>query len=453
MAKYIVHSTLVPVTVRRNMDLGDLEKDLTEVMEGIDLAQLLQGDAGLQLIANEIASSHSCIERDAVCDHSKVLFLDNVSNKRSLMPCVVCGHLTRPLNHFGVLACFSCRAFFTRAMKDGNHNLFDCRSGRHDCAIDSRSWLSCKQCRFDKCCRAGMSISNESKDKSTNFKAHCIDKIVGEVNGNIRGILEMPSTSLTQLEEDCLYQFTYNELSFGVGYRFLAQLIMNDISVYRILLEFYFHGTLYPLTVVKTLDDYLLYLGSTEAKKRDSPLNRDLSTKDRARLATGNYPLIFEFMATYRLWKVPDLQRDLDLLRYRLCQDSSNEDYAGEIIRTSEQVSKNCCLQPKLGTYESIYNRDQLGLQSPDEVAKHKHTALRLARLGGYNSEEGWDAVHCVLTACIMLYSSDFLDLDEPRKAEKVQAGFASLLYKLVSNNSFVILNILFNFYMSVLDT
>ncbi len=424
------------------MEPGDLEKDLTEIMEGIDLAQLLQGDPGLQLIANDIASSHPCIERDAVCDHSKVLFPDEFSSKRSLMPCVVCDHLTRPLNHFGVLACFSCRAFFTRAMKDGNHKLFHCKSGRHNCDIDSRSWLSCKKCRFDKCCRAGMSISNESKVKSTNFKAQCVDQVVGEVNGNIRGILEMPSASLTQVEEDYLYHFTYNEISFGISYRFIAQLIMNDINVYRILLEFYFHGTLYPLTAVKTLDDYLLYMGTTEAKKRDSPLNCDLSAKDRARLAAGNYPLIFEFMATYRLWKVADLQRDLDMLRYRLCQDSSNDDYAGEIKRTSDEVSKNSHLQPKLGTYESIYNRDQLGLQSPDEVVRHKHTALRLACLGGYNPEEGWDPVHCVLITCIMLYSSDFLDLDEPRKAEKIQAGFASLLYKLVSNNSFIILNI-----------
>ncbi len=48
------------VSVRRNVYLVDWVLDLREVVEGSDIAQLLQPDVGLQPIAAENANSTSC---------------------------------------------------------------------------------------------------------------------------------------------------------------------------------------------------------------------------------------------------------------------------------------------------------------------------------------------------------------------------------------------------------
>ena len=53
------------------------------------------------------------------------------------------------------MACSSCRTFFRRAVLQKSE-LYQCEEGDSKCEIDSKSWKSCKKCRYEKCLKAGM---------------------------------------------------------------------------------------------------------------------------------------------------------------------------------------------------------------------------------------------------------------------------------------------------------
>ncbi|KAK6043190.1 zinc finger, C4 type [Cooperia oncophora] len=56
--------------------------------------------------------------------------------------------------HYGVLACFGCKGFFRRAVKDGR-NKYVCRFDKN-CEVNKFERNACRYCRFRKCLLVGM---------------------------------------------------------------------------------------------------------------------------------------------------------------------------------------------------------------------------------------------------------------------------------------------------------
>jgi hypothetical protein len=71
--------------------------------------------------------------------------------------CLICGGDAGKHVHYGGQACYSCKAFFRRAVKDEAFKKFSCPT--KSCKIDSKSWRSCKWCRFKKCIASGLKPS------------------------------------------------------------------------------------------------------------------------------------------------------------------------------------------------------------------------------------------------------------------------------------------------------
>ena len=71
--------------------------------------------------------------------------------------CLICGGNAGKHVHYGGQACYSCKAFFRRAVKDDAYKKFSCPT--KSCKIDSKSWRSCKWCRFKKCIASGLKPS------------------------------------------------------------------------------------------------------------------------------------------------------------------------------------------------------------------------------------------------------------------------------------------------------
>ena len=61
------------------------------------------------------------------------------------LACLICGGNAGKHVHYGGQACYSCKAFFRRAVKDDVYKKFSC--AEKNCKIDSKSWRSCKWCR------------------------------------------------------------------------------------------------------------------------------------------------------------------------------------------------------------------------------------------------------------------------------------------------------------------
>ena len=68
--------------------------------------------------------------------------------------CPICGNEAGKHVHYGGRACTSCRAFFRRSVQHDAYKKFFCST--KNCKIDSKSWRSCKWCRFEKCLASGL---------------------------------------------------------------------------------------------------------------------------------------------------------------------------------------------------------------------------------------------------------------------------------------------------------
>eukprot|EP00095_Tigriopus_kingsejongensis_P005971 maker-scaffold48_size466083-snap-gene-1.23 protein:Tk05971 transcript:maker-scaffold48_size466083-snap-gene-1.23-mRNA-1 annotation:"retinoid x" len=74
--------------------------------------------------------------------------------------CLVCGDEAIRHVHYGGRCCFSCKAFFRRAVNwhSLKIKIFQCRNDQN-CHIDIKSRKCCQYCRFKKCLDTGMNPS------------------------------------------------------------------------------------------------------------------------------------------------------------------------------------------------------------------------------------------------------------------------------------------------------
>jgi len=76
-------------------------------------------------------------------------------DKRPVSDCRVCGDRAIAHMHYGGICCYSCKAFFRRAVQSGKDKVYRCkRSG--NCQVSLESRRSCQKCRFLKCLSVGM---------------------------------------------------------------------------------------------------------------------------------------------------------------------------------------------------------------------------------------------------------------------------------------------------------
>jgi hypothetical protein len=78
-----------------------------------------------------------------------------IEPKRSRV-CFVCGGPTETFHlNYGASTCFSCRAFFRRAIQKTRNPNFECKHGGR-CVVTLKTRRRCQKCRWDLCIAAGM---------------------------------------------------------------------------------------------------------------------------------------------------------------------------------------------------------------------------------------------------------------------------------------------------------
>uniref|UniRef100_A0AC35EVW1 Uncharacterized protein n=1 Tax=Panagrolaimus sp. PS1159 TaxID=55785 RepID=A0AC35EVW1_9BILA len=86
---------------------------------------------------------------------------------RPVRCCAVCGDSPAKL-HYGTLACFGCKGFFRRAVKEGR-NKYVCRYEKN-CVVDKYERNSCRYCRFRRCLQVGMNPDAVRPDRDQAVK-------------------------------------------------------------------------------------------------------------------------------------------------------------------------------------------------------------------------------------------------------------------------------------------
>ncbi|TRY76217.1 hypothetical protein TCAL_13043 [Tigriopus californicus] len=88
--------------------------------------------------------------------------------------CSICSSPTETFHlNYGASSCFSCRAFFRRAVQKAKTPNFQCRAGGN-CVINTQTRSDCRKCRFDLCLQSGMNPDNvmNSEQKQVRFRKH-----------------------------------------------------------------------------------------------------------------------------------------------------------------------------------------------------------------------------------------------------------------------------------------
>ena len=84
---------------------------------------------------------------------AKLTVASVLESEVSLKLCPICSNEAGRHNHYGGRGCSSCRAFFRRSVQNNAYKKFVCKSQQSRlqfCIIDSKSWKSCKFCRYQK---------------------------------------------------------------------------------------------------------------------------------------------------------------------------------------------------------------------------------------------------------------------------------------------------------------
>ena len=80
-------------------------------------------------------------------------------DKRPVSDCHVCGDRAIAHLHYGGICCYSCKAFFRRAVQSGKDKSYKCKRGDGRCEVSVNTRRGCQRCRFEKCLSVGMTCS------------------------------------------------------------------------------------------------------------------------------------------------------------------------------------------------------------------------------------------------------------------------------------------------------
>ncbi len=298
-------------------DLGDF-----------DAEALLADDPLLAEIAEDIASNSDTI--NFLPNHSEALNATTESKsavvKKPLksFTCKVCSFQAKGIRYLGGHVCLSCRTFFVRSTKEQAYKEFVCRRGEEGsavkCKIDSKSRKSCRQCRFLRCLRAGMTIPGEPSGTDlvvvsgkSEDRGLMVDKLKRQIAlaAKIRLYQCMTSSKrLTMEDMRVIEEFPIPYMNFGM--MLLSKLAKHDIAHFQAMFESLYQDKEYPIYLHKTVYDYEKYMLKEFYFQQQSFPWDGIAQADRIRLIHQNGPLLLEFMTANRVGKDHHLEEDVD---------------------------------------------------------------------------------------------------------------------------------------------
>ncbi len=347
---------------------SELQHDLLDVLEGLDPLELLAEDPTLSSLVQDVESD--------LCDHSKEppiaqpnilpqnnFVTEKAKSKHDSNPgnikkgperetadeapeghlCSVCSGPSKGFKYYGTVSCTSCRAFFSRAIKGEAYKTYICQGlgPDSDCSIDSRSWGSCRLCRFKKCLTAGMVIPIRSK-KSDHKRDGLGDCAMGvckvEPDGQLLVKVKrlcQPSTMITT--EEKLKMEKYSEFSMDLATKVMWKMCCSNMDFYLMMLEFVYYGNIFPRDMKKAMLDYMTFCSTEMYIHLDGPMGSRIKQADRLKLAAANIPPMLEYFIASKIGSKLDDENDVQTYIEALTKDQ-DENFANKIRSLNKQV-------------------------------------------------------------------------------------------------------------------
>ena len=370
--------------------------------------------------------------------------------------CPVCGNKAGKHSYYGGQVCNSCRAFFRRSVQNNTYPKFACKK-ESSCDINSRSWKSCQYCRFQKCQSAGMKASwvlteperkaraKQRADTKKKRQEQQYQQQQVAVTSSTPSPLPSPSVSasLVRQPEEL---FTEDDRSHILGlidtthdYLFLelCKFYTRHVGAFDEFLNSLYKGGRISQRSLQLQEDFLTYSVKNFYRGMGDMMN--LSGRDQNLLVTKNYPLITEFAQSIFLDTAVDMQLFVDGFALKLKGSSE----MGILEEKFNHFSLSNSQKVKAISYEQIHEKDWIKDKEASE--RYKELCLKVQEWPRDRKDEAGegvivttssrsgrevDEIQYMLMALIMLFSTDFIELDDPSRVSSVQTKYGSLLYR-----------------------
>ncbi len=324
-------------------NLSDSQDSNGEIPDLLATAEVAGGDSQQQLNNDGLDSvgGTSCSGSASPCssysgsDSSKTdMKISNPAAKKQYSKnnqgasCVVCHRPARGYRYYGAVVCNSCRAFFSRAIKDETYKEYLCINEGTD-SVCQMSSKSCQKCRFNRCLKVGMDPPDgialdyleenglNGEDENVNPEQEKVtviewgDRGIGKNLMNRTTRLLQPAATLTEEEKHAMRELTARQVR--QGYVSMSNLIRSNIDIFTASMDYYYKGKHYPLNLNKTAEDYMSYSAARNYfDSQEYPLCR-LKSKDISRLIEGNFPLVAEYVHAYSMNKKTGLGEEVKM--------------------------------------------------------------------------------------------------------------------------------------------
>jgi len=347
--------------------------------------------------------------------------------------CDVCSERAGKHSYYGGQVCPSCRAFFRRSVQMGFNERFSCSRGKGSCEVTLMTRKKCQFCRYQGCIAAGMRpgwiLSEEERIRrfhgQEKGKGHKAEKHGSDQDEKITDhdcIMQTSSESLKSriicikdpnphrplTAEDRLQILQYGE-------------VMRNCCARR-------HDDLEPQMVTELLQTALH--GTSLSHQTAAQLHSVVESR-----TSQSCYLLQEFQALPPPDQVQILQNNLQMIhRFRQAVWCGNTKYDWRWI-VGMFIGEHKCLelenipQDFSATRSSVKPfKYQTLFTSPwcqSEEVEDLHQKLMKEISVSVDSD---DEIQIILIVLIMVFSSDFLDLEDRSYVEKTQLKFVLLL-------------------------
>lgn len=326
--------------------------------------------------------------------------------KRPVSDCHVCGDRAIAHMHYGGICCYSCKAFFRRAVQNGKDKTYKCKKDS-DCEVSVNTRRGCQKCRFEKCQEIGMTASwvlsdeqceirfGKGKAKRKNNKSGNafdeevpMDKVAVDKTNYI--INQNPFTKedeLTVVHMMCVYEASKEMIHFSDENIFLWDKVFGKSD--------YTANQMNSL-VATVIKKNIFMMG-------DNPFFKNISFNDRKKLLSKN---------------MTEMCHVRGALRFNV----SNKSFQWYYTSKDKNQQGNCPPNKDIGE-DAIKN-----LYSSTEAARDIMTIMdRIANLL-LPTEVILILMH------VVVFSGDGLQLDDPTFIQDTQTHYLSMVYRYLLN-------------------
>ena len=364
--------------------------------------------------------------------------------------CPICGCEASRHIHYGGRGCPSCRAFFRRSVQSNSYKSFKC-GHTENCVIDSKSWKSCRFCRFQNCLKSGMKPSwvlNEEERRIRHEKR--TGSRWSSTPPPLRGLSSEGGTSASPssienpwqmirdngITEDEMMVFINQKMRFKnyVGDHFM-QFYFNNPNAFKSMITSMYFGTALPYSTQQCVFQNMIEIYYNFHLQNPDMVN--LCHYDKTSLLRENLQPIFSFTQSISLIHshTPILfGKILDKIK------ASESEEANGLIQAYRELN----ITPKVYPNSSVkYDQIYTSPWAPDISLEERHKSLEqemsqwpidleLTKLDRDSTacKAKVDNIMVTIISQIFLFNTDFINLKDQSKVALIQDKYLKMLHR-----------------------